>query len=82
LGANLQRDRVLILEFVERCRLRRGRRKGRAARHILIEVEPLDFARERQVFDRRPAGEHAELGDVEVRVTSVGAGSVANVFLR
>src|SRR6267378_8320170 len=35
-------------------------------------MEPLDFARERQVLDRGPAGDHAELRDVEVGVTAVG----------
>ena len=35
-------------------------------------MEPLDFARERQVLDRGPAGNDAELRDVEVGIAAVG----------
>src|SRR5207253_617070 len=49
LGAELEQDRVLILELIERGRLRSGRREHRRARHLLVEMEPLHFAGERQV---------------------------------
>src|SRR6478735_10551522 len=44
-------------------------------------MEPLDFARERQVLDRGPARNHAELGDVEVGVAGVAACSVSDQCL-
>ena len=81
LGANLQQERVLILELVERGRLRSGRRECRAARHLLVEMEPLHFARERQVLDGCPAEVGAELRDVEVGIAGVVACSVSDQCL-
>ena len=75
LGPKLQRNRVLILEFVHRGRLRRGRRQRRRSGKTLIEMKPHDFGRERQIFDRDPAGNHAKLRNVEVRIAGVGAPS-------
>ena len=72
LGPKLQRNRILILEFVHRGRLRRGRRQRRRSGKTLIEMKPHDFGRERQIFDRDPAGNHAELRNVEVRIAGVG----------
>ena len=70
LNANVQRNRVLVLELVGRERLRAGRSRLHvdSTRHLLVEVEPHDFGRERQVLDRSPAGDHAELCSVEVRI--------------
>lgn len=79
--ADLEQDGVLILELVERVRLRRGRREHRGTRHLLVEVEPLDFARERQVLDGCPPEVGAELRDVKVGVTGVGAGRSADQCL-
>ena len=81
LYANLQQKRILILELVERGRLRSGRSEHRAARHLLVEVEPLDFGRERQVLDGCPAEVDAELRDVEVGVAGVVACSVSDQCL-
>ena len=81
LDADLEQDRVLILELVERVRLRSGRREHRAARHLLVEMEPLHFGRERQVLDRGPAGDDAELRNVEVGIAGVVAGSTAGQCL-
>ena len=44
-------------------------------------MEPLHFGRERQVLDGCPAGVHAELRDVEVGVTGIGTGSIADQCL-
>src|SRR6478735_2759924 len=44
-------------------------------------MEPLDFARERQVLDRGPAGNDAKLRDVEVGVTGVVAGGITGECL-
>src|SRR6185312_11730941 len=52
-------------------------REHRGARHLLVEMEPLHFGRERQVLDRGPAGNDAKLRDVEVGVAGVVARSVA-----
>src|SRR5262249_3356801 len=74
LHANLQQDGVLVLELVGCGWLRRARRERREAgvatdaAHLLVEVEPLDFRRERQVLDGGPAGSHAELRHVEAGV--------------
>src|SRR5258708_11860052 len=38
---------------------------------LLVELEVLDFGRERQVLDRSPTGDHADLEGVEVGVTGV-----------
>src|SRR6266403_4785927 len=78
LNADVQADGVLVLELV-------GAGSGRAGavglrldaghsgntRELLVEVEPHDFSRERQVLDRSPAGDYAELRHVEVRVAAV-----------
>src|SRR5215207_4699055 len=79
LGSELNQDRVLILELVERGRLRSARCEHRRAGHLLVEVEPLDFARERQVLDRGPTGNHAKLRGVEVGVTGVGTRSLTRM---
>jgi hypothetical protein len=78
LGTELQQKRILVLELIESCRLGGCRCKHRTARHLLVEVEPLDFGRERQILDGSPAGNHAKLGDVEVRITSIGAGGISD----
>src|SRR5205085_6561868 len=81
LNADVERDGVLVLELVDRARLRSARTTGnrrsrsgqaRAVAHPLVEVEPLDFRRERQVLDGGPTGDHAELSRVEVRIAGVG----------
>src|SRR5258708_7352879 len=78
LNADVQADGVLVLELV-------GAGSGRAGavglrldaghsgntRELLVEVEPHDFSRERQVLDRSPAGDEAELIDVVVRVARI-----------
>src|ERR1700751_4422353 len=75
LNADVQIDRVLVLELVSRDRLRSRRRDARDGtgntRELLVEVEPADFSRERQVLDRGPAGDKAQLIDVVVRVAAV-----------
>src|SRR5258705_7718759 len=68
LNADVQSHGVLVLDLVDRCRLRSRRRNERSTTKILVEVEPHYFGRERQVLDRSPAGDHTELRDVEVRV--------------
>ena len=78
LSANVQVDRALVLELVKRGRLRSSGGEHRAARHLLVEVEPHHFGRERQVLDRSPAGDHTHLSDVEVGVARVGASVACN----
>lgn len=41
-------------------------------------MEPLGFGRERQVLDGSPAGEHPELGDVEIRIAGICAGGISD----
>src|SRR6267378_7658224 len=71
LNANVERNGVLILELVNCVRLRRKSGEERGTSELLVEVEPLDFSRERQVLDGGPTGHEAQLIDVEVRVTRV-----------
>ena len=78
LRAKLKLERILVLELVERDRFRRSCSEDRAARHFLVEVSPHHFGRERPVLDGSPAGDHAELRDVEVGIASVVAGRVAD----
>ena len=78
LCTKLELERILVLELVERDRFRRSCSEDRAARHFLVEVSPHHFGRERQVLDGSPAGDHAELRDVEVGIASVVAGRVAD----
>src|SRR5438874_642749 len=68
LGANLQRNRILVLELIDRGGLWSGGPQHRGTGELLVEVEPHDFSRERQILDRSPAGNHTELRDVEVGV--------------
>src|ERR1700675_3606890 len=82
LNANVQADRALILELVDRDRLRStgadarghtGRRNNTGGSgELLVEEEAQDFGRERQVLDRGPTGDHTEHRDVEVGVAGVG----------
>src|SRR5258705_5530041 len=76
LNANVERDGVLVLELVGGRRLGSRRRQHGSAGEVLIEVEPHHFGRERQVLDRCPAGDHAELRDVIVRVAAEVRGGV------
>src|SRR5207244_601965 len=82
LNADVERDGVLVLELVDGGRLRstgadtrnnttRTHTRG-GARILLVEVEPLDFRRERQVLDGGPTSDHTELRRVEVRIAGVG----------
>jgi len=66
LNADVQGDRILVLEVVARGRLGSRRRQDSRTRELLVEVEVQDFRRERQVLDRGPAGDEAHLRDVEV----------------
>src|SRR6266481_754170 len=68
LRANLQQERILVLELVDGRGLGSRRAQGRDTREFLVEVEPLNFGRERQVLDWGPAGKKTELRDVVVRV--------------
>src|SRR5437868_3322069 len=81
LSANVEGHGVLVLELVgDATRLRSTRSSSRrdGAGVLLIEVGPHDFRRERQVLDRSPAGNQAELRHVEVRVAAeVGTDSLA-----
>src|SRR5204862_3675932 len=81
LSANVQEHSALVLELVEGGRLRSRHRQNGSARELLVEEERADFSRERQVLDGSPAGDHANLSDVEVRVTGVVANVVANSSL-
>jgi hypothetical protein len=78
LGAKFELKRILVLERVERDRFRRSCSEDRATGHFLVEVGPHHFGRERQVLDGRPAGDRAELRDVEVGIAGVVAGRVAD----
>src|SRR6476619_6493702 len=78
LGTNLQQNRILILELVERVRHRSRRRENRTARHLLIEVEPLHFTRNSKTFDGRPTANHTELRNVEIGIATIGSGTVPN----
>src|SRR5215510_167774 len=74
LNADVQADSVLVLELVPGLRLGSRRGEDGTASQLLVEIEVQDFGRERQVLDRSPAGDHADLRDVEVRVAAeVGA---------
>ena len=42
-----------------------------SARELLVEEERADFSRERQVLDGSPAGDHTNLGNVEVGVAAI-----------
>ena len=42
-----------------------------SARELLVEEERADFSRERQVLDGSPAGDHTNLGNVEVGVAGI-----------
>ena len=44
LDAHPADDRVLVLERVHRRRLRSGRREYRAARHLLVQMQPVDLS--------------------------------------
>src|SRR5712664_2994928 len=68
LSANVEGHGVLVLILVEGRRLGSHWSQSGGAGELLVEVEPHHFGRERQVLDRSPAGDHAELRDVEVRV--------------
>src|SRR6266702_7193719 len=70
LSANVEGHGVLVLEHINRRRLRSSRGRERRTGELLVEGGPHDFGRERQVLDRSPAGHDADLGDVEVRVTA------------
>src|ERR1700709_2505234 len=73
LSADVERDGVLVTELIasalSRTGLRSCRSKGSRTGELLVEVEPEDFGRERQVLDRSPAGDQAQHRDVVVRIT-------------
>ena len=71
LCADVQADRVLILERVSRRRLGCGRREERGAGKHLIEMRVEDLRGEGQVLDRDPAGDDADLADVEIRIADI-----------
>src|SRR6202011_2869153 len=73
LNAKLELYRVLVLELVDGRRLGSRRAESGNTGELLVEVEPHDFGRERQVLDGSPSGDHTELRDVEVRVTGVSS---------
>ena len=70
LNADVQGDRILVLEVVLRDRLGSRRCESRRPGELLVEVEVEDFRRERQVRDRSPAGDKAHHRDVEVGVAA------------
>ena len=78
LDAHLADDRVLVLKLVQRRRLRSGWREHRAARHLLIQMKPVDLGRERQILDRSPAGQKTKLRHVVVGIAGIGAGRVSD----
>ena len=71
LRANVERDRVLVLELVDRGRLRSRGRQSRGASEVLVEASVHDFGRERQVLDGGPAGDATNLEHREVGVAAV-----------
>src|SRR5712664_475252 len=71
LSANVEGHGVLVLELVDSRGLGSRRAQDSRTSELLVEVGPHDFGRERQVLDRSPASDHADLGDVEVRITAV-----------
>ena len=69
LSADVQEDGALVLVFELSIRLRRVVGDGRSTSVLLVEEERTDFARECQVLDGSPTGDHANnLGNVEVGV--------------
>ena len=71
LSANVERDRVLVLELIESrsaCGAAGVERSG--TREPLVETRAHHFTRERQVLDRRPAGDRTHLVDGVVRVAA------------
>src|SRR5438105_7392477 len=54
LNADVQADSILVLVFVQSGGLRSRRSLEGRAGELLVEVEPDDFRRERQVLDRGP----------------------------
>src|SRR5258708_9786980 len=69
---------VLVASALGRTGLRSCRSKSGGAGELLVEVEPNELSRERQVLDRSPAGDCTELRYVEVRVADeVAANSLA-----
>src|SRR5882757_239665 len=82
LSADVEREHVLVLVLVASALGRTGLRscgsQSGSAGELLVEVPPQNFGRERQVLDRSPAGNRAQLRDVEVGVADeVGANSLA-----
>src|SRR4051812_46022121 len=82
LSADVEREHVLVGELVasalSRTGLRSCRSEGSRTGELLVEVEPHDFSRERQVLDGSPAGDQTELRYVEVRITDeIRANSLA-----
>ena len=72
LSANVQEHSALVLELVHERSAWEPRLSERAsAGELLVEEERADFSRERQVLDGSPAGDHTNLGNVEVRVAAV-----------
>src|SRR6188472_2001371 len=71
LSANVQVDSALVLELIDSGRLGSRRCNGSKARELLVEEERTDFSRERQVLDGSPAGDHTDLGNIEVRVAAI-----------
>src|SRR6266404_6063078 len=71
LSANVQEHGALVLELVDSGRLRSRRSQGGRTGELLVEEERADFSRERQVLDGSPAGDHTNLGNVEVGVAAI-----------
>src|SRR6478752_6545887 len=72
LNANVEGQRALVVKSVGLGWLRSTRAEDRTTEVVLAEHEVQQFRRQRQVLDRIPAGDRADLADVEVRVASVG----------
>jgi len=56
LGAKLQQNVSWSLKLIDGRRLGSRRAQSGNTRELLVEVEPLNFGRERQVLDGSPAG--------------------------
>jgi Aldo/keto reductase family len=56
MNADAQGDGILVLVLVKRGRLRSRRGQKSRTRELLVEMEPHDFRREREVLDGGPAG--------------------------
>ena len=69
--ANVQEHGALVLEVVDSGSASEPPQRSGSARELLVEEERADFSRERQVLDGSPAGDHTNLGNVEVGVAAI-----------